>query len=155
MQDTHPTDPPEGHAGTPGPVNADRWTLVRDIAVLQVKLIVDGLRDFLLVPVSLVAGIISLVKSDETQSNEFYDLLRLGRRSERWINLFGAAEKVHGPSSQDEEILPDDIDTMVSKVESYVVEEYKKGDMPKQAKDQIDRAIESLQKIVRKNRDSI
>ena len=33
------------------------WTLVRDAAVLQVKLIVDGLRDLLLVPASLVAAL--------------------------------------------------------------------------------------------------
>lgn len=131
----------------------DRWTLARDIAVLQVKLIVDGLRDFLLVPVSLVAGIVSLIKHDNEPSNEFYDLLRLGRRSERWINLFGAAEKIHGPSAHDDNILPDDLDTMVNKVESYVVEEYKKGDVPKQAKDQIDRAIDTLQKLAnRKDR---
>lgn len=130
----------------------DRWTLLRDIAVLQVKLIVDGLRDFLLVPVSLVAGIISLVKNPDEPTNEFYDLLRLGRRSERWINLFGAAEKVHGPSINDDSILPDDIDTLVGKVENYVVEEYKKGDVPKQAKDQIDRAIESLQKLANRQK---
>lgn len=129
------------------PPAPDRWTLARDIAVLQVKLIVDGLRDFLLVPVSLIAGIVSLVKNSNEPSNEFYDLLKLGRRSERWINLFGAAEKVHGPSVNDDSILPDDIDTLVGKVESYVVDEYKKGDVPKQAKDQIDRAIESLQKL--------
>ena len=33
-----------------------RWDLVRDVAVLQVKLIVDGLRDLILLPASLIAG---------------------------------------------------------------------------------------------------
>ena len=42
----------------------DRWTLARDIAVLQVKLLTDGLRDLLLVPASLTAGLISLVTSE-------------------------------------------------------------------------------------------
>ena len=76
------------------PTAADRWTLARDIAVLQVKLIVDGLRDFILVPVSLVAGIISLFSGGRSRDNEFYRLLRIGRRSEQWINLFGAADRV-------------------------------------------------------------
>ena len=60
----------------------DRWTLARDVGVLQVKLIVDGLRDFILVPVSLVVGIYSLMQSGRQGDNEFYNLLRVGRRSE-------------------------------------------------------------------------
>lgn len=73
--------------------STDRWTLIRDIAVLQFKLVVDGLRDLILVPISLVVGLISVVKSDTGTDNEFYELLRLGKKSERWINLFGAAER--------------------------------------------------------------
>ena len=47
----------------------DRRTLARDIAVLQVKLVVDGLRDFILVPVSMIAGIKSLYKKgDKSES---------------------------------------------------------------------------------------
>ena len=40
----------------------DRWTLIRDILVLQLKLVVDGMRDFILVPISLIVGIASLLK---------------------------------------------------------------------------------------------
>jgi hypothetical protein len=132
--------------------SADRMTLVRDIAVLQVKLVVDGLRDLILVPVSLIAGVISLVKSGEEQSSEFYDLLRIGRRSERWINLFGAAERVYGPASGDDQLLPEDIDTLVSRVESFVVDEYKKGGVTKQAKDRFDQALDTLHKRTRRNK---
>ncbi len=132
----------------------DRWTLVRDIAVLQVKLVVDGLRDFVLVPVSLIAGVISLVKGGDEQATEFYDLLRVGRRSERWINLFGAAERVHGPEGDDDHILPEDMDTLVSRVESFVVDEYKKGGVTRQAKDQLDKALNNLQKRARRNKES-
>ena len=39
----------------------DRWTLIRDILVLQLKLIVDGFRDLILVPISLVVGFVSLL----------------------------------------------------------------------------------------------
>jgi hypothetical protein len=134
--------------GTP----TDRRTLVRDIAILQVKLVVDGLRDFILVPVSLVAGIMSLVKSGDEPVTEFYDLLKMGRRSERWINLFGAAERVHGPANEDDQLLPEDIDALVSRVESFVVDEYKKGGVTKQAKDQVDRALNTLHKRARRNK---
>ncbi len=125
----------------------DRWTLIRDILVLQLKLVVDGLRDFILVPVSLVIGIISLVKGGDSSGSQFYELLRTGRRSERWINLFGAAERVYGPSMDDDRFPTEDIDKMVSRVESFVVDEYSKGGVTRQAKDRLDRALDSLHEL--------
>jgi len=88
----------------------DRWTLIRDIFVLQLKLVVDGLRDFILVPVSLIIGIASLLKGGDSPGSQFYELLRTGRRSERWINLFGAAERVYGPSIEEDRFPTEDID---------------------------------------------
>jgi len=130
----------------------DRWTLIRDILVLQMKLVVDGLRDFILVPISLVVGIVSLVKARDGGGREFYELLRAGRRSERWINLFGAAERVYGPSSADDNF-PTDIDEIVNRVESFVVEEYTKGGVTRQAKQQLDRALDSLHKLASRKRE--
>lgn len=125
----------------------DRWALIRDIAVLQVKLIVDGARDLLLVPVSMIAGIISLVRSNPGSDNEFYELLRLGKKSERWINLFGAVDQ-QPTTNRDSMKMPDtDIDAMVSRVESFVVDEYRKGGVTQQAKERLDRAIDSLHKL--------
>jgi hypothetical protein len=125
----------------------DRWTLIRDILVLQLKLVVDGLRDFILVPVSLIVGIASLVKGGDSPGSQFYELLRTGRRSERWINLFGAAERVYGPSIEEDRFPTEDIDEMVSRVESFVVDEYSKGGVTQQAKNQLDRALDSLHKL--------
>ncbi len=125
----------------------DRWALIRDIAVLQVKLVVDGARDVVLVPISMIAGIISLAKSNFGSDNEFYELMRVGKRSERWINLFGAADQL--PAAEHDFMkLPDtDIDAMVSRVESFVIDEYRKGGVTQQAKERLDRAIDSLHKL--------
>ncbi len=79
----------------------DRWTLIRDLAVFQVKLLFDGFRDLLLLPISLIAGFVSLIKGGRTPSSEFYDLLKLGRRSEHWINLFGAASHLHCTATEE------------------------------------------------------
>ena len=128
----------------------DRWTLIRDVAVFQVKLVFDGFRDVLLLPISLVAGIVSLVKGAGGASSEFYDLLKVGRRSERWINLFGAAERYHGPPSEEDRFPLDDVDAMVSRVESFVVEEYQKGGVTAQAKERLDRALDRLHKRTRR-----
>ena len=127
----------------------DRWTLIRDIAVLQGKLIIDGLRDLILVPVSIAAGIVSLLKTGDGPGTEFYDLLRVGRSTERWINLFGAADRLHG-RVRDEDILPVvNVDELVKRFESYIVEEYKSGGVTWKAKNRLDKALDILHKSVR------
>ena len=127
----------------------DRWTLLRDVLVLQVKLLVDGLRDLILVPVSLVVGGVSLltVRRDDNSGNEFYELLRIGRRTERWIDLFGAAERVYGPELAQERFPAESIDEIVHRVESFVVAEYRRGGVTRQAKDRLDQALDSLHKL--------
>ena len=146
----------ETYAQESGPM-PDRWTLIRDIVVLQLKLVVDGLRDVILVPISLVIGIVSLLKAGDASGREFYELLRVGRRSERWINLFGAVERVYGPAIADDRFQADDIDEIVSRVESFVIDEYQSGGVTRQAKEKLDRALDSLHKLAsdrrRKNTD--
>ena len=125
----------------------DRWTLIRDAAVLQVKLVVDGLRDLLLVPASLIAAIASLIRSDNGRPGpQFYSLLRLGKRSERWIDLFGACE--HAPEALRGAPDADDtsIDEFVARLERYVVEEYRRGGVTAQAKERIDRALDAIER---------
>ncbi len=130
----------------------DRWTLIRDVAVFQIKLLFDGFRDLLLLPISLIAGIVSLVKGGREPSSEFYDLLRIGRRSERWINLFGAASHLHGPPSDEDRFPVEDVDEMVSRVESYVVDEYRRGGVTAQAKERLDKALDLLHRKARRQK---
>ncbi len=39
----------------------DRWSFGRDILVFQFKLLADGFRDMVLIPASLIAGILGLL----------------------------------------------------------------------------------------------
>jgi hypothetical protein len=123
---------------------SERWMLIRDLLVFQCKLIADGLRDLLLLPASLIAGLVSLLGKGPNPGPEFYDLLRLGRRSERWINLFGAFERKHGPASDDDKFEAKDFDEIVSRVESFIVDEYRKGGVTAQAKQRMDDALDAL-----------
>ena len=125
-----------------------RWELIRDVGVLQVKLVIDGLRDFLLVPVSLAAGILSFLKAGDRPGTEFYDLLRYARRSERAINLFGAAARVHGNAENDAPVT--DIDDVVAQVESFVVDEYKNGGITAQAKQRLDGVLRAVDEARRR-----
>jgi len=123
------------------------WTLIRDIAVLHVKLIVDGLRDLILVPASLVAGIVSLVKTtDGKPGPQFYLLVSAGKQSERWINLFGAIRNAP-PEVVDENPFGEaDMDDIVLRIESFVVDEYKRGGVTAQAKERIDKAMQAMRR---------
>lgn len=123
----------------------ERWILVRDMLVFHCKLITDGFRDLVLLPASLVAGLTSLLRKGPNPGPEFYDLLRLGRRSERWINLFGQLERKDGPASDDDEFEGKDFDELVSRVEAFVVDEYRKGGITAKAKQRMDNALDSLQ----------
>jgi hypothetical protein len=132
---------------TTQPQQEPTWTLVRDIAVLQVKLIVDGLRDFVLVPASLIAGIISLAnRKDGRPGPEFYSLVNMGRQSERWINLFGAMRNAPPEVVEQDHFGDAELDDIVSKVESFVVEEYQRGGVTAKGHDRIREAIDRMRR---------
>lgn len=128
----------------------DRWSLIRDIAVFQVKLLVDGLRDLFLVPISLVTGVIGLFKGGDEIGAEFYGLLRLGRQSEHWINLFGAVSNYEASGSGEDPAKVRDIDEIVARVENFIIDEYRKGGVTAQAKKRLDQAIDSLSRVTRR-----
>jgi hypothetical protein len=124
-----------------------RWVLLRDLAVLQVKLIVDGFRDLILLPASLIAAVVSLARTENgVPGPEFYKLLIAGKESEKFINLFGAVRNApEGVDIGDARRGPE-MDDIVSRVESFVVEEYKRGGVTAQAKSRIDDALDRLKK---------
>lgn len=124
-----------------------RWTLIRDIAVLQAKLLVDGLRDLILLPASLIAGIVSLASGEDGKpGNHFYRLLAVGKESEHWINLFGALQNAPADVEMSETFPDSDIDRLLARVETFVVEEHKRGGMTAQAKNRFDQALDALQR---------
>lgn len=128
------------------------WQLARDIGVFQVKLIVDGFRDLLLVPASLIAGAVSFFASGERRGEDFYNLLRMGRRSERYINLFGAVERHDtelGIADADgaTDARPEDIDRMVERIENFVVSEYRHGHLTGPARERLDAAVQQLRQL--------
>ncbi len=124
----------------------DNQTLIRDVAVFQFKLVVDGLRDLVLVPVSFVAGIISLLSGrNGVPGSHFYQLLGVGKQSEQWIDLFGAlrnappdlAEHIHFPDAN--------MDDILGQIEIFVRDEEKRGGVTTQARKRLEKVLGSLQ----------
>ena len=123
------------------------WTLIRDVGILQVKLIIDGFRDLVLVPASLIAGIISLAKSrDGRPGNQFYELVSAGKQSEQWINLFGALNNAPPEVFGKSHFGDADMDSIVTRIEDFVVDEYKRGGITSQARERIDKALDAMRR---------
>ncbi|MFC1689835.1 hypothetical protein ACFL07_09320 [Pseudomonadota bacterium] len=112
-----------------------RAELARDAAVLQIKLLADGFRDALLIPVSLLAALIGLLRGGEDCDREFRRVLKLGRRSERWINLFGHQQPLGGSHPAGS------MDHILNQVESIVMDQYRKGGNASDAREAVREAL--------------
>ena len=73
--------------------NNNRSEVIRDTFVLQLKLIVDGFRDIMLMPLIFIATLAGLIMHKEKPGRYLYRLLSYGKASEKWIGLFEEAEK--------------------------------------------------------------
>ena len=62
--------------------------------------------------------------------------------------------KTDSSNSEEEKFAVEDIDVMVSRVESFVVDEYRKGGVTAQAKERLDTALDLLHKKARR-RDNV
>jgi hypothetical protein len=124
----------------------DRSIVIRDMFVFQFKLIVDGILDLVLLPVSLVVGLVSLIGSGPKSGGEFYDLMRAGRKAERWINLFGSVERGRHPAAG-EGFAATDLDDLVSRVEAFVLDEYRNRGGTLQTRQRLDAVLESLRRL--------
>ncbi len=131
--------------------STDRWTLAKDVGLLQVKLIVDGFRDLLLVPISLVAGLISVFGGSDEDRSTFYRVVCIGKQSEKWINLFGAYDNAPQALKDEYDFGDRSIDDIVNHVENFVVDEYKTGGVTAQAKQQLDKALEEIRRNVKRS----
>jgi len=125
----------------------ERWILLRDLGVLQVKLIVDSLRDLVLVPASLIAGVISIATGKDGRPGlQFYHLLAWGKESELWINLFGAVKNSPEVIVEPRPFGDQDIDDIVGRLEGFVVDEVKRGGLTSQAKERLDKILDAVQR---------
>lgn len=72
-------------------LKATRNQLIRDVLLLQVKLLIGAARDLAVVPVTLAAALLDLILSKNQAPRFFHQVLRLGERSDQWIDVWSAA----------------------------------------------------------------
>jgi len=138
MPPQHDPHAPDSHA---------RWRFLRDVAVFQFKLALDNLRDFALVPVSLIAAAIDLLFKGEREGALFYTVLRWGLHSEKIIDLYSVIERGEGPGHDFT------VDAAIARLESVILREYEKGGTTAGVKAAVDHAIDQIRRESEVGRD--
>ena len=95
------------------PKNADTRGLLRDILILQLKLLIEAARDLALSPLTLAAGLLDLALAKHQEPRYFRQVARFGQRSDEWIDLWAPGRP--GQVSQ-----PGSVDSLLASVEQVV-----------------------------------
>ncbi len=96
----------------PDPARTPR-ALARAVAMLQLKLLLDALRDFVLSPLALAAALLDFVLAWRQKPRFFHAVLRLGERTDEWIDLWSGARDTQSPQREN-------VDALLLRVEEVV-----------------------------------
>lgn len=66
---------------------------IRDFAIFQLKLLIDGLKDGTVFTISFVAFAWDLIFKRHGERRFFYRLMTVSERFDLWLNLHGAAKR--------------------------------------------------------------
>lgn len=92
--------------------NRSAWPLIRAVGALQLKLLLDTVRDLALAPLALVAAAIDLALLRQREPELFRAVLRMGARSDRWIDVWSGGGET--PAAHE------NVDSLLEKVERVV-----------------------------------
>lgn len=116
-----------------------RGDLFRQALIFQLKLLADGFRDLVLMPVAWVATLAGLMRGGDNPAREFHQVIELGRKSEQWINLFGGHQPIEKAGQAGS------IDLLLSRVEAVVRDQSKAGGMSESAARAVHSALKAVQ----------
>lgn len=125
-----------------------RGALIRESVIFQLKLLADGFRDLMLLPISLFATLVGVVRGGDEPDREFRQVIELGRQSEQWINLFGQHEPIEKAGQAGS------IDLLLTRAEEVVRVQAREGGISDAASKAIGRALSAAHNKVRETSDS-
>lgn len=108
---------------------ASRRVTLRDFAIFQLKLALDGIKDVVVFNLSILAVVIDFLSGRGRRPRFFYGVLRLSERFDRWLNLHGVIELMHRDNTGDGMFgaSPSGDDTLLGLLERMV----RGGDVPR------------------------
>lgn len=87
--------------------------LIRAVLMLQLKLLLGAARDLALSPLTLAAALFDLVRVKSHEPQYFRAVLRIGERTEEWIDLWSHARDGESPPREN-------VEALLSRVEEVV-----------------------------------
>ena len=143
-----PDDPSINDSGAVGEPVSDsaRWELIRDLIVFQFKLALDGLRDLLLSPISIITALYGLFFGGDKPGEYFYALLHWGHKTDRWISLFSASDDKYPEKSDSTEKQDVTTDAIVTHIEQVMKNEYERGGLLSSTKHGVDGLLDKFRK---------
>ena len=71
-----------------------RGVTLRDFAIFQVKLVLDGTKDFVAFWASIFAIVLDFIAGRGRRPRLFYSVVRASERFDRWINLHSVVQEM-------------------------------------------------------------
>ena len=133
--------PLQGNAEPPAAQGAEqRWRMIRDLIVFEAKMMIEGVRDLVVAPAALVAGIADLIVNGREPGRFFYEVMRLGHRFDLWLNLFGHRRNADNPRRA----AAGTVDEHVEHFEALLADESERSETLRTAKRKIDSVLDSF-----------
>jgi hypothetical protein len=125
------------------PLKNQSWPLIRQGIVFQFKLGLDALRDILMSPVSIVLLITDIVIANNHQKSYFLALMRLGKKSDHWINLFGTSLPCE-ETTDNEVTVENNVDCWFKRIEEVIKEQQVDGKLSQSGKEKLQQYLAKL-----------
>jgi len=99
-----------------------RNVTVRDFVIFQLKLTLDGTKDFVAFWFSIGAIILDFISGRGKRPRLFYSVMRASERFDKWLNLHSVLQKMDELESEDGIFggIDEDEDTLASEIEKLV-----------------------------------
>lgn len=119
-----------GRRRGPVEIRASRGVVLRDFAIFQLKLLLDGFKDVVLSALSVGAVVLDILSGGGRRPRLFYKVLGMSERFDLWLNLSGAVTRLEQDELGDDGLFgasESGSDTLLGRVEEIV----RGGDTPR------------------------
>lgn len=99
---------------------ATRGVTLRDFVIFQIKLLLDGGKDFVAFWLSIGAIVIDFIAGRGRRPRLFYSVIRLSERFDHWLNLHSVVDRIDESDDGFFGASDDDADTLLGEIERLV-----------------------------------
>ncbi|MGD2046584.1 MAG: hypothetical protein PVJ80_02215 [Gemmatimonadota bacterium] len=78
-----------------------RTVTLRDFAIFQIKLALDGFKDMVVFGLSIAAIVLDFISGRGRRPRLFYSVVRVSERWDAWLNLHGVAKELDESGTDD------------------------------------------------------